>query len=423
MRLPQPNESQLRTLGRKLSTDEQVSGIQGPPGTGKSIVGAYLAVLKASQGNRVLAIAYQNESIDQLSSYIVSLLMQIGPSLGLPSAHASFCRVGWPPRISLEMMPYYRGDKGAKDKIIVATTAYSSGRLAKSLNRLQKLVKQGFDTILIEESGQIPPHQAWIALENLSEGADSIIAIGDDKQIFPQSPNFTKEPSILVNLRRMNPASIDMLEITYRLPDPGLTMTSNLFYDGRLRAPIEVRNRRLELRRIVGSGPYAEALDPENSLFYVGVMRDGEEWKGNSYVNKAQASVALKLGSLLLKGGCLPDEIALIAPYRGQRQFIRRKLIESGLPLTCTTVHGMLGRERKTIIFMTTRSNRYSDLGFLKSQPEILNVGTTRHRCKLIIVGDHHDVFSDGSPYSKAMFDFMDGQGLVNWVDPPSLFM
>jgi superfamily I DNA and/or RNA helicase len=313
-------------------------------------------------------------------------------------------------------MPYYCSYRNAKDKRIVSTTMISS-------RHLPKLVEQGFNTLIIEESGQIPSHQAWIALENVSEEFDSIIAIGDDKQIFPQSPNFTKEPSILVNLRRRDPASIDMLEVTYRLPDPGLTMTSDLFYDGRLCAPNYVRNRRLELRRVVGSGPYAEALNPEKSLFYMGVMHDGEEWKGNSYVNKAQAGVALKLGLLLLKSGCLPNEIALIAPYRGQRQFIRRKLIESGLPITCTTVHGMLGREKNTIIFMTTRSNSHTDFGFLRSQPEILNVGTTRHRCKLIIVGDHNDVFSDGSVYSKAMYDFMHDHGLVNWVEPPSSFI
>lgn len=421
-RFPLLNDSQLNVLAKKLSTNKQVDGVQGPPGTGKSVVAAYIACSKASEGSRVLCLAYENRSIDQLGSYILSLLAHLGRSLGLQSPHKTFRRVGFTPRISLEMIPYHCSYRNARDKRIVASTVYSSRRLPNSLSRLEELAKQGFDTLIIEESGQIPSHQAWIALGNLRKEVGSVIVIGDDKQIFPQSPNFTKERSILFNLRRVDPGTVDMLEITYRLPNPGLTMTSTLFYEGRLRAPYGIRNRRLEWSwgRLPEHIPYSEALDPENSLFYLGVMGDRDEWYGLSFVNRAQASVALRLSSTYLERGYPPDRIVLMAPYSAQVEYVKKRLRECDLPVTCTTVHGMLGSENDVIILMTTRSNQNQDLGFLKFQPEILNVGTTRHRCKLIIVGDNHDTFSDGSRASRYMFDFMDRQGLMGWVSAPS---
>jgi len=411
MRFPQPNDSQLQALLTKISTNNGVSGIQGPPGTGKSIVGAYLAVLKAYEGKKVLCLAYQNESIDQLSFYIISLLLQTGHMLELPP-RSSFCRVGYSPSVSTGIMPYFCGWRGAEEKKIVATTTYSSRHLPKFVNR-------GFNTLITEESGQIPSHQAWITLENISQQFDCIVTIGDDKQIFPQSPNFTKEPSILFNLRRTDPTAIDMLEITYRLPEPGLTMTSSLFYEGKLRAPVHVMNRRLKLQGSLERNSYGEALNPENSLFYLGVTHDQEEWRGNSYLNRAQADVALRLVSMLLRNGYPANQIVLMAPYRGQRQYLRRKLREYDFPVSCSTVHEMLGREKNVVILTITRSNYDCDIGFLRSQPEILNVGTTRHRCKHIIVGDCKDTFSDGSRYSKAMYEFMERQGLTDYVDPP----
>lgn len=416
------NDSQMRTLAKKLSSGIKISGIQGPPGTGKSRVASILAVAKALEGNRILCLAYQNKSIDQLSSYILFNLHKISSILGI-SVRKLFCRVGWMPRIKKEIIPYYSSYHGARDKMIVATTAYSSRHLPNRTPTLDEFARQGFDTLLVEESGQIPAHQAWISLENIDEDFDSVIAIGDDKQIFPQSPDFRKEPSILYNLRRLTPNEIDMLEITYRLPEPGLTMTSDLFYEGKLTAPLDVMNRRIQLKEHLESSSYSEALDPENTVFYLSVKNDEEEWKGNSWFNIAQARGALKVTSEFIDRGCPPGRISLISPYAAQRQYLQKKLRDYDLPVNCTTVHGMLGLENDLVIFVVTRSNRDHDIGFLRSQPEILNVATTRHRCKLIIVGDHRDTFSDGSNYSRKMFEFMDTRGLVGEVNPSLSFV
>ena len=58
-----------------------------------------------------------------------------------------------------------------------------------------------------------------------------------------------------------------------------------------------------------------------------------------------------------------------------------------GTGVVCTTVHRMLGAENEIVILATTRSNSSRDLGFM-TQPELLNVATSRQLMKLIIAGD-----------------------------------
>ena len=67
----------------------------------------------------------------------------------------------------------------------------------------------------------------------------------------------------------------------------------------------------------------------------------------------------------------------------------------------------MLGGENDVIIFATTRSNYMRDLGFT-SQAELLNVATSRHRRKLIIVGDANNTFAEGCVFqAKSMTLFL----------------
>ncbi|HKI09417.1 MAG TPA: hypothetical protein VKA09_13570 [Nitrososphaeraceae archaeon] len=46
------------------------------------------------------------------------------------------------------------------------------------------------------------------------------------------------------------------------------------------------------------------------------------------------------------------------------------------------------------------------NLGFM-NQPELLNVATSRHLMKLIIVGDDGETFAEGSSSSKKIYDFI----------------
>jgi superfamily I DNA and/or RNA helicase len=205
----------------------------------------------------------------------------------------------------------------------------------------------------------------------------------------------------------MNNTSVDMLNTTYRLNWPGIEMTSNVFYFGALRVPQEVRDRRLVLDEDTRNEPMSKAIRPENTLVYVGVSgREVEE--GLSYDNHQQAMVIADLCSEFLRHGVDPSRISVIAAYRPHVRTINNVL--DGTGIGCTTVHKMLGAENDIIILATTRSNSSRDLGFM-TQPELLNVATSRQLMKLIIVGDAAETFAGGCRTSGRIYDFVASHG------------
>jgi superfamily I DNA and/or RNA helicase len=56
------------------------------------------------------------------------------------------------------------------------------------------LQQESFDRIIMDESGQVTPQQAWIPLRLLPESNNAIMsAYGDDVQLTPISPDFVQE--------------------------------------------------------------------------------------------------------------------------------------------------------------------------------------------------------------------------------------
>ena len=228
-------------------------------------------------------------------------------------------------------------------------------------------------------------------------------------QLSPISPDLTPEKGVLRYMRTMNNTPVDMLNTTYRLNWPSVEMTSNVFYFGDLHAPQEVRDRRLILNGGTSSGPTKEAINPENTLVYVGV--NGIELEeGLSYDNHQQAMVIADLCSEFLIHGVDPSRISVMAAYRPHVKTINSVLHGTGV--RCTTVHRMLGAENDIVVLATTRSNSLGELGFM-TQPELLNVATSRQLMKLIIVGDARESFSEGCVTSRRIYDFIASRGSI----------
>jgi ATP-dependent RNA/DNA helicase IGHMBP2 len=293
---------------------------------------------------------------------------------------------------------------------IVGTTLHSSyvttGRML--------LQEEGFDRIIMDESGQVTPRQAWIPLRLLRESHNATMSVyGDDLQLTPISPDLVPEKSILRSLRTNNNQVVRMLNTTYRLNSPGVEMTSNIFYRGNLSAPKEVNNRRLQIDdkdiTKISSKYLREALAPENTLVYIGV--EGKEiLRGLSCDNPAQAMIIADLCSGLMRLGIDPSTISVIAPYGAHVRTIRSVINDTGV--ACNTIHKMLGNENNIVILATTRSNNSRNLGFM-NQPELLNVATSRQLMKLIIVGDDGETFAEGSKASRRIHDFVESHGSI----------
>jgi superfamily I DNA and/or RNA helicase len=90
-----------------------------------------------------------------------------------------------------------------------------------------------------------------------------------------------------------------------------------------------------------------------------------------------------------------PLTIGVIAPYRAQINYLKDAIEESSAlislledrTLSVGTVDSFQGQERDVIAISLTRSNQHGDIGFL-SDIRRMNVGMTRARRKLLLVGD-----------------------------------
>jgi superfamily I DNA and/or RNA helicase len=90
-----------------------------------------------------------------------------------------------------------------------------------------------------------------------------------------------------------------------------------------------------------------------------------------------------------------PLSVGVIAPYRAQINYLR-DCIEDNAALndlllhrqvSVGTVDSFQGQERDIIAISLTRSNPFGEIGFL-SDIRRMNVGMTRARRKLLLVGD-----------------------------------
>jgi superfamily I DNA and/or RNA helicase len=401
------NSSQIRTLDNLLSRIRQIArGVQGPAGTGKTFVAAHeICAAVMEHDERVLVNAYQNSTVDNTMRFVIQLLKKrYGWSEDV--IRRSVKRTGNLSKVANDIIPYFSNNFNELSRARIVGTTLHSSYIDIGHRMLQA---DSFDRIVMDESGQVTPEQAWISLRFLRENDNATItAYGDDNQLTPISPDFIPDIGVLRHLRTNNSGSVDLLDTTYRLNFPGVKMTSDLFYSGKLNAPPEVQNRRLSLRH-TPSGPLSSAINADNTLVYIGV-RGPESEDGLSYDNYFQAMTIADSCKELVEAGVEPGRIAVMAAYGPHVRTINIALNGSGT--RCTTVHKMLGAENDVAIFATTRSNNSRDLGFL-TQPELLNVATSRQLKKLIVVGDSGETFAEGSKTTRKMYDFIGTHGTL----------
>ncbi len=120
---------------------------------------------------------------------------------------------------------------------------------------------------------------------------------------------------------------------------------------------------------------------------------------GGSWANPAEIEALLDILRGSLAAGVGAGEIAVLTPYVGQLDRLRRALREARLPLeseaddhlargiTTGTVHRFQGGERPIVLF-TTVVTRPRSLGFLNERVNLVNVAVSRAREHLVVVGD-----------------------------------
>lgn len=129
-------------------------------------------------------------------------------------------------------------------------------------------------------------------------------------------------------------------------------------------------------------------------FFYSSIGREEFSSSGTSYLNRLEAQNVEKIVTRLLKLAIKPDQIGIVTPYEGQRQYISSFMQRKGTlkatiyeTIEVASVDAFQGREKDFIILSCVRSNRNQGIGFL-NDPRRLNVALTRAKLGLIIVGN-----------------------------------
>jgi superfamily I DNA and/or RNA helicase len=163
-----------------------------------------------------------------------------------------------------------------------------------------------------------------------------------------------------------------------------------------------------------GNAPYLR-----HPLALVDLRGEQARWAG-SWCNPQEMHETLALVESLLGAGLEPREVAVITPYRGQLERLRRGFLQRRIPLEASvelaesgsgqqqnglalgTVHRFQGGERSIVLFSSVITHR-SSLPFLNERPNLLNVAVSRARHHFVCLG-HAAVLSQG-PRSRLLVE------------------
>ena len=455
------NESQLAAV-RHVMTAQDVAIIHGPPGTGKTttLVQAILETIRRER--RVLVCAPSNTAVDLLTEKLAERGVNV-IRLGNPSrvsslllehtldaqvmAHSSFSKMlsmrqtadqyretaskrvhnfGFEERQHRRLLKeearmliqaandlerFITDDVLQSVQVITCTLVGASNRNIRHLT---------FETVFIDEAAQALEPGCWIPIAR----SERVVLAGDHHQLPPtvKSERAAREglrETLFEKCINRQPATARMLTVQYRMHEHIMAFSSQQFYGGQLEAHQSVRQAGLDAydRRFAPDLP-VEFLDTAGLGFLESTIHESR-----STANPEEADLLLKrLAQLLQRLGPRdpaghehaqkPLTIGVIAPYRAQinclndaieendalNSLLQRRLLSVG------TVDSYQGQERDIIAISLTRSNNNGEIGFL-SDIRRMNVGMTRARRKLLLVGDSSTL--SAHPFFKELLAYV----------------
>jgi superfamily I DNA and/or RNA helicase len=458
------NNSQLVAVRHVISAQD-VAIIHGPPGTGKTttLVQAILETVRRER--RVLVCAPSNTAVDLLTeklaergvkvirlgnpSRVSELLLQHTLDAGV-MAHPSYAKMhamrqtaeqhrdtanehvknfGFEERQHRQWLKdeartlrqaaddlerFMTEDVLESVQVITCTLVGASHRHIRHLS---------FETVFIDEAAQALEPGCWIPI---AKGQRLVLA-GDHHQLPPtvKSEQAAREglrDTLFEKCIQRQPHTARMLKVQYRMHAQIMGFSSEKFYDSQVVAHPSVRDADLEAYdpRFAPDWP-VEFIDTAGCGFMELAIPESR-----STANPEEAHLLLaRLAQLLER--CDPAEhdqrplskgltMGVIAPYRAQINYLKDAIEDSAVlndlllqrRLSVGTVDSFQGQERDIIAITLTRSNPQGEIGFL-SDIRRMNVGMTRARRKLLLVGDSSTLCSH--PFFGELLAYVKGVG------------
>ncbi|SPC64806.1 related to DNA2 - DNA helicase [Ustilago sp. UG-2017b] len=455
---PSVNEDQKLAIDKVLSAQDYALAL-GMPGTGKTTTIAKLIELLVKLGKRILLTSYTHSAVDTILRKLAEDQIK---TEGGGQSEMRILRLGNKDKVHPDarqfLLPRCTTLEELKDafespNVVAATclsvhhTFFSSG-LAKLRGRADtddtSVPAYLFDYCIVDEASQIPLPTCLGPLRF----ADKFVLVGDHHQLPPLVKNAeAKAGGLDMSLFKLlsdrhGAEAMVALRSQYRMNDDIMKLSNELVYRGELRAGTDsVRDRVLELPNFQAALNYVgedawlqDMLRPESKVRFLDTSKRlleqvGESKHGELVKNQFEAELVVRLAWALVAGGCKPDQIAVVTPYRQQIKLLRTLLLtQSQTQLTqargedlgeieLLTADQSQGRDKDVILVTFTRANfstaidAAGNTGELLNDLRRLNVTLTRAKKKLVMIG--HSATLKSSTVIKPLLSLLERE---RWI-------
>ncbi|XP_054475788.1 DNA replication ATP-dependent helicase/nuclease DNA2 [Anoplopoma fimbria] len=393
------NKPQKQAM-KKVLLSKDYTLIVGMPGTGKTTTICTLVRILHACGFSVLLTSYTHSAVDNIL-------------LKLKRFRVGFLRLGQGQKVHPDILPYTE-DSARKTgvhtlseleqlynkELVVATTCMGT--------KHPIFTRRRFDFCIIDEASQISQP---ICLGPLFY-AKRFVLVGDHQQLPPivqnqEARSLGMDESLFKRLE-LHSEAVVQLNVQYRMNRQIMSLSNSLMYEGRLECGSErtatglltlpfLLSVQSELSSYSKSHPQHDlswinaTLLPSSPvcLLDCSMVPALESVEQGGVSNHTEAALIHKLLSLLIKAGCKPSDIGVIAPYRQQLKSISALLQSTAFTgVEVNTVDRYQGRDKSLIVFSFVRSSaEEGNLGELLKDWRRLNVAITRAKHKLLMVG------------------------------------
>eukprot|EP00833_Pecoramyces_ruminatium_P010443 jgi/Orpsp1_1/1184475/evm.model.c7180000089668.1 len=256
-------------------------------------------------------------------------------------------------------------------------------------------IEGGFEIVIVDEAAQAVELSSLIPIKY---GATKVILVGDPNQLPPTvisllAQKYSYDQSLFKRLQINNPDSVYLLNVQYRMHPHISSFPSKHFYNSKIINSMNMEKLRFQ--------PWHN--DKRFRPYQIINVEGKESPYGTSLINQNEVDSII----ILVRSLCdmnpninFATRIGIITPYNGQSKLLKRKFnsIFGNKILhyiDINTIDGFQGQEKDIIIFSCVRAHpKANSIGFL-ADIRRMNVGITRARNSLFIVGHLHSLIKN----------------------------
>ncbi len=283
------------------------------------------------------------------------------------------------------------------------------------------LIPEYIDLALIDEAGQILPHNLVTALYRTKKA----VVVGDVKQIEPIYKNVNrnfdqyqkaigekfkyiniKENSIQTLANRNTDILSDgeniILNEHYRCERNIINFSNKTMYENKLNMNVEDNLNKPFFNNMV-------ALDVR------GKRTKKNNQNGSKNENRVEAEACIQAIKYIKEQDSNNPSIAIVTPFKEQKYLLERRLEREGLSeVKVGTVHAFQGKEKDYVIFTPTLDAIEPKwaMEFIGNKCNMLNVAVTRAKKQFIYIGNL-DVAEQSENYIAKLIKYIRENGLI----------